>query len=107
MKAEMNFDNIGGGIIAVEGTGTSINGTKTETVSGLTEIKYISWAYDGAPDSYYGVCWKDVNDSVKALAVRNGNAENPPSQGIMTISNNTFDFKWNSAIAYHYVAYGV
>lgn len=92
------------------GTFTSINGTTTITISGLTTIKKLFVTADIT--KYNDDCYDtmiDISDNNHHIFAGYGN--NTYKQfgfcgNANAVSGNTFTWKWNSAVTFYYIAYG-
>lgn len=94
----------GGTLTRVTDSFTSINGTATITVNGLTEIKYIAVFY--ANQSYASTAI-DLIDTTPYCVAGDSTYRSYGFEGSTSaISGNTFRWKWNGSARFRYVAYG-
>ena len=104
MKAEMMFDNIGGGtaIKRVTGSFTWTDASMTLTVSGLSDIKFIY--FDDTVSSYEIMAFVDDDDTMHYTWDDKGRF--PDNFLISAINGNVISMSGGRGRVFDYIAFG-
>ncbi len=102
---EMDFAASGGGLKKVTGSWSVVSGDNSVTVSDLTNVRYLEFALNGAPQ-YCGTAShvELYSDTLVSCFYNAGTVGT--ALGVTSMSGNSVGFKWNNPATIDYIAYG-